>query len=735
MTDRFSDQFDFTNCADEPIRTPGSIQPNGFVVFLDAEDLTVCSYSENAEQALAAVVGQSEAAIDGTGHLPASLLESVRAALSEPNDLSKNFVQGGHLFTVSQRGSRILLSAEPDDGSSTTTANDLNILISEVKSSHSVEQLLNTAASAVRSITGFDRVMVYRFAEDWHGEVVAENLDSGMTRFLGLHFPATDIPEQARALYLENEIRMIADVDATNIPITSLSGQPQDMNPDLTDCALRAVSPIHLQYLRNMGVAASMSISLIRDGKLWGLVACHNRRPRYVPVNARLAAKLVGDVLSLCLRLVEDAEVMEERLRRRLYQSDVLERCLKNDELVPTIANAAHDFQKLFDADAFAVINGSQVHSVGHGPSDSQYLLLAKEVRNELKSSGQSILSRSRCNEELFEGHAKLAAGILALTPSQNYDVLCLWTRQEELQEVTWAGKNQKSSEDPLNPRASFERWTETRRGSARKWKAWELDSADELLLSLQKLALRQLERLQRLSESLAQSNRDLEDFAFIASHDLQEPLRKIEAFSDMAAEEISEENPDAEAIQDYLKRVGLASSRLRGLVSDLLNYSRVGRLDYEFSECDWRQAIDKSIELVEQQENYSDFSISVKGRFPVTRTSSVLLRMIFQNLISNALKYGHPDRKNAITIEGHSDESETIWTVNVQDSGIGFDANQAEAIFKPFMRLNSKSRYPGSGIGLAIVRKAAERVGASVTATSVPGEGSTFSVRINLSE
>lgn len=733
MTSRFSDSFDFKNCQDEPIRTPGAIQPHGFVILLSEDNLAVTGLSTNAPELLRQAFDLGEPATAGARFtLPESLTQKLRKTLDDPKipwplSFSLNRLQ----FSISRRDGRVMVCGEPEDSTSGITVADLAALIAEVKSARSVEELLNTAAKAVRSITGFDRVMVYRFAEDWHGEVVAQSRAAGMTSYLGMHFPAADIPAQARALYLENEIRMIADVDAETVPIQSLSGLAVDTRPDLTDCALRAVSPIHLQYLRNMGVAASMSISLIRDGKLWGLIACHHSAPRYVSLGARLSAKLVGDVLSLGLRLVEDAEIMEQRLQHRVFQSRVVEQCLKSDELVPTISKASQQFLKLFDADCFAIINQGVVVSTGEGPSDDQFVLLANHVGEMLKTDQQAIVSWNHCETELFPGQSTIAAGVLALAPSLDFDVLCLWTRKEEPLTINWAGRNEEQSHDPLNPRASFAQWAEIRRGVAKAWKNWELESADELLVALQKLALRQMESLQRLSENLARSNRDLEDFAFMASHDLQGPLRKIEAFSGMVSEELEKQPSDMARVKDYLSRVSQASARLKTLISDLLTYSRAGRLEYDPEECDWKQTIEKCVDLLEQQAGDSDFSITTSGEFPVTLCSPVLLRMIFQNLLSNAVKYGDDARRNEIRVMGIPSRDGQNWLVTVEDTGIGFEPDKAHTIFEAFLRLNSRSRRTGSGIGLAIVKKAADRLGVTVSASSEPGQGSTFSVRV----
>lgn len=733
MSARFSDSFDFENCEDEPIRTPGSIQSFGALRLLDRDSLRCVLQSTNA----AALFAEAFAGISPTpesGLPPAchgQLVEHLGSTGSPwPLRCLQATADRQWHITIHPCGQDLLMvELEPGEAGRPTAVADLAGLIQQIRAARGVSELMGTAAGAVRGITGFDRTLVYRFAEDWHGEVMAESRDPAMPSFLGLHFPASDIPAQARALYQENEIRLIADVDSPVLPLEPVPGPEQGRRrPDLSQCSLRAVSPIHLQYLRNMGVRASLSISVIREGRLWGLIACHNRTPCHVSLDARLAAKLVGDVLSLCLRLVEEADVMRDRMQHTVCQREILEHFVESDELVPSLMANASALRSLFGATGFAVVDHGRISGDGLLPEDGDLLLLADNVRKRMMAGQSSLFCQNGWPEPAFEAQAETAAGVMALAPTTGYDVLVLWLRVEEPREVVWAGRDDKAPDDPLNPRHSFEQWSELRRGVARPWVDWELEAAGEMLVALQKLGLRQLARVQRLALNLERSNRDLEDFAFIASHDLQEPLRKVEAFSSLILEELGRPDLRIDEVRGYVSRVTKAASRLRSLVSDLLTYSRVGRLDYQFSECDWQDIARETVELLDGEIVNASATVQLAGDFPVTQASPVLLRMVLQNLISNALKYRADDGR-AVRIEVVSSRQGEGWRLDVIDNGIGFEPEQAEVIFKPFHRLNSKTRYPGSGIGLAIVRKAAERLGASVVAVSTPGQGSRFSV------
>jgi chemotaxis family two-component system sensor kinase Cph1 len=302
---------DLTNCDREPIHQPGSIQPHGALLVCNADDLVITHASENLERlcgvAASAAIGQP------IGFLfPSSQASGRELTLrQEVRDERPVYMFSVRIRSVSRpfdaiahrSGNAIFLELEPGDSERGATAPELYRLVQRAVSrfqlANSTLDICQTCVRHIRRITGFDRVMAYRFDEEWNGQVVAEEKRDDLEPFLGLHYPASDIPQQARELYKKNWLRFIADRDyvpAKLIPeVHALSPQPLDMSFSV----LRSVSPIHLEYLRNMGVGASMSVSLMRDGKLWGLIACHHYSPRYVPYDVRTACELLGQWLSL----------------------------------------------------------------------------------------------------------------------------------------------------------------------------------------------------------------------------------------------------------------------------------------------------------------------------------------------------------------------------------------------------------------------------------------------------
>lgn len=382
--------------------------------------------------------------------------------------------------------------------------------VEELNRASTLTELYATAARAVRDLTGFDRVMVYRYDEEYNGEVVAESKRDDLNSFLGLHYPSTDIPAQARALYEKNWIRLISDVDYAPAPLVP-SIDPVSRTPlDLTYATLRSVSPIHIEYLQNMGVHASMSISLLRQGRLWGLIACHHYTgPHLPPFGTRAAAEFLGSTLSL--RLVDRFE--DEQLHKRLAAQAILAKLtaatLDDGEPLSAALLGAPDLLDLVPADGVVIHIGGDVRMRGSVPPPevvSAVAAWAREVDDEIASS--ECLSRALPELEL---DPQVAAGALALNlPDGQY---AIWFRREVLRSVDWGGDPYNKSiavsegdEYRLSPRKSFDRWREIVHGRSEPWSLSETDSAGSLRLQLVESLYRRTRGALRLAETLQRS-------------------------------------------------------------------------------------------------------------------------------------------------------------------------------------------------------------------------------------
>ena len=502
MNKTWPDPVDLTNCDREPIHLLGAIQPIGFLIALSS-DWMISRVSANVEQ----FVGKPPA--DLIGHhintvFDPDAVHSLRnrlALLRGPDALERMFrcdlIGNGRMFDIALHmvDGRVVVEGEPSSdqqyGDATGTVRGM---ISRLDQSRDMPAFFNEGARQIRALIGFDRVMVYRFAKDGSGEVVAESAKSGIGSFLGLHYPPTDIPKQARELYKRSLLRVITDIDAQPVPIVPAldeHGKPFDLSLSV----LRSVSPIHVEFLRNMGVRASMSISIIVEGEFWGLVACHHHSPRCPSFERRSVAELFAQMLAMRIETRERKEMVEYEHRAREI-SDQLLGAVASDETLLRNPDWLFDIiSRAIPANGVAVaINGSYALS-GHTPDTQGFERIVKVLNGATASRVFATDRISQLVPEAIE-HASLAAGMLAIPISRTPRDYVVLFRSEILHTVRWAGDPHKPVEygpngPRLTPRKSFAEWKELVEGQALPFTPSELRVAETLRSTLIEVALR----------------------------------------------------------------------------------------------------------------------------------------------------------------------------------------------------------------------------------------------------
>ncbi|RZA05121.1 MAG: GAF domain-containing protein, partial [Proteobacteria bacterium] len=304
--------YDVTNCDREPIHVPGAIQPHGFLLAIREPDLIIEQLGEN----LGAFLGQPAADLLGKkieDLFTADTMQEIQGALCLPdvrsnNPLTAQFIGREDSFTTTlhRHGETMILelekATEADGAKRLDRYHRTRQAISKLRAARSLDELCATACEQVRSLTGLDRVVVYFFDRDWNGAVISESRSEGTESFMGLHFPASDIPRQARALYSQNWLRLIPNVSYAASPIVPALNPRTGAPLDLSFSILRSVSPLHIEYLNNMGLTASMSVSLMKGDQLWGLISCAGLNgPRYISFETRAACEFIGEVVSSLL--------------------------------------------------------------------------------------------------------------------------------------------------------------------------------------------------------------------------------------------------------------------------------------------------------------------------------------------------------------------------------------------------------------------------------------------------
>ena len=494
-----SDSLDMQNCAREAIHQIETVQPHGFLVACDRASGRIMFVSENIRHYLQSnhiiLIGRPVfELLEGAPEAILALIAGVSVGPPFLIDLKFRFnaVSLEHFEVHAHRiGDTVVIEAMQFPNASTEFANQssqIECMIKGVGELHrykSVEGFLHSCASQIQQLSGYQRVIIYRFLPDWSGEVIAESTAPGCeSRFFGLRFPASDIPEQARALYRTNLLRIIGDVDATAVPLLSTAASaPLDQSHSL----LRSPSPTHLRYLQNMGVKATMTISLLKDGDLWGMVSCHHDMPLVPPVELRrmtsLLCALLAEVAVVRLDTVLHQETVDKTLRFRDALTQLIKEVGSGDNFPLIVSKALADVSKAMKVNAFGLmIAGRWVYTPVVDSALLEFLLSKARAL-----TGESVFSTSCLIQEagLPKFSERQWAGALVLRVPGTHDSFLMLLRKEVIQEVKWGGAPGNESTELANgttilgPRKSFDSWTEVMQGHGETW------SADEQMIVL----------------------------------------------------------------------------------------------------------------------------------------------------------------------------------------------------------------------------------------------------------
>ncbi|MEM1023478.1 MAG: ATP-binding protein [Myxococcota bacterium] len=598
----------------------------------------------------------------------------------------------------------------------------------ELRAASDLDRLCERVVHAGRELLGFDRVMLYRFDKDYNGQIVAESKDPQMGSYLGLRFPASDIPAQARELYRRNWVRGIADVDGAQIPIVRGPGYPLDEDPDLSMSRLRSVSPVHLEYLRNMKVRASMSMSVLNGDALWGLVACHHRTPHVVSPDQRTLGELLARIASMQVSSLVSSVRRKREHQVTAHRRQIQDTAFRAARFAEVFVREGDAILGLTEASGACIAMGRDLLTVGITPSREQLEHLASWMRRQVRTSYVS----SSCIEELdpsLEGLRREASGILAVPLSADGRDFIAWFRPETVRTVAWAGNpDDKVTADEsgrLHPRASFAEWKVKLRGKAEEWDPFHVEAGREFGWYIGEVMARRLEVLQDLNSERERRARDLDSFAYLAAHDLREPIRGMDAYVSFALQAF--DAADEEELRANLAKVHGLLAETDGLLTALLEYARASSIKPRMRNTDLSMLVDKvATRLSGRAAEVGGHVIGPRAPTHVV-CDSLVVQEIITNLVSNALKYGG----EAPTVEVDwrpSNRSDEEVVITVKDHGIGIPDYGAEEIFKPFRRLHPKTAYGGgTGCGLAIVQALVDRHGGRVWFESEVDRGTTF--------
>jgi len=741
-------------CAQEPIHIPGAIQPHGVLLVADpSRGLTIVAASENAgllagNTASNTLLGISVATVLGEGF--AATLGQLAAAGELPGETpwETGLALPGGPFEAAchTQDGMVLIELEPvapqDEEEALAAARALQRAIARLRAAGArMEDLARVAAGGIRQLTGYERVLIYRFDQDWHGQTLAEDKVADWDQSLdGLHFPASDIPAQARELYRRSLIRWVPSRDAVPVPLhrdpSWEVGETPPKPIDLSFSRLRSLSPVHLQYHRNMGVDGSMSLSILHEGRLWGLMVCHHRRPHRPSPGQRAAAAALTDAFALRVGGAEHLGAEEARRADAQRLAELIAHMAEAEDVSSALTAGSVTIASLFGCTGVAVVRGTGVELLGTSPPVADVRRLAGWLRG---CGGEEIFHSDHLGTDFPEWapHAAIASGVLAVFLAADRADMILWFRPEEPSLVSWGGNPNKAIEgtgDSVLPRLSFERWVEERHGYARPWAQWELEIAATLRHAITEVVIRSLTRIAELNDRLRQSQK-MEAVGQLTggiAHDFNNLLAGIVGSLEMLRTRVAQGRTGE--LDRYLGAAMTSANRAAALTHRLLAFSRRQTLDPRPT--DVNRLVASMEELIRRTVGPEIHVETVMaGGLWTTLCDANQLENALLNLAINA-RDAMPDG-GRLTIEAVNARLDDAYArrhhevapgqyvaVSVTDTGTGMPPEVVARAFDPFF--TTKPLGQGTGLGLSMVYGFAQQSNGYVRIYSEAGEGTT---------
>ncbi len=731
----------FNGSKQSSMNLPAEIQSHGVVLVLQEPELTILQVSDNTIGAFgiapSRMLGQPLEQVLDVFQVGQFRSELTKQTL-EHSDCTKVWVRKSRdnysifdaVFHRSRDGYLILELESTEKNDNISFLNFYHLAKASIDSLSVTANLPvfgQIVVAQVRKIAEFDRVMLYKFDLDGHGEVIAEDKVVDMESYLGLHFPASDIPPPARAMFLANQIRAIPNLADRAVPMIPATNPLTNLPTDLTRSMLRSSDRCHTEYLQHMGVGASLTISLIKEGRLWGLIVCHHRTPKLLPYELRQACGLLGQVIFDRISISEDIADYAHRAKLAHVQSLGLERMSRATSFVDALMGVSPNLLDLFDAGGAAIYLGGKWTTIGKTPMPAQLDELVSWLGEDIREDVFSTDALSRINAAAGK-FKDIASGLLTIVLSSKIYVLCF--RAEVVQTVNWGGNPYfnppavlGTDGDPhFAPRDSFESWKELVEGHSQPWKPVEMEAAVELRKSIVNVILRQAEDLALLAINLERSNTELKQFAYVASHDLQEPLNQVTSYVRLLESRYGEKL-DRDA-HDFIGFAVEGVNLMQTLIDDVLAYSQVQISGVELQLIDAEVSLERALSHLRGQIEETSADVTI-GPLPTLLADSTQLSQLFQNLIGNAIKFRTPNTIPKIHIFATKQDKD--WLFSVSGNGIGIDPQFSERIFAIFQRLHTRDEYPGTGMGLTICKKIVESHHGKIWVESKLGEYATF--------
>lgn len=723
-------------CASEPIRIPGSIQPHGVLLTLNAPELIIGQISSNCATMLGhpveALLQQPLAALAGT-----TVVEQIRQALlsADLEDVNPLLLDiGGQRFngSLSRHDALIILELEPWRAAAQDNTLILLRALRRMQAAATLQDLYTVSVEEIRQLTGFDRVMIYRFEPAGHGQVISEALGGNLPGYLGQCFPASDIPPQARELYRLNWIRVIPDARYVPVPILPVLRPDNGQSLDLGYSMLRSVSPVHCQYLDNMGVRASMSLSLLENTQLWGLITCADPEPLLVSHPVRTMCAAIAQLLSVQITALQTRDHQADREQKSLLINELTAamRLSKNDVL-DGLANHPLQLLSLTGASGVAVLIEDRLQLIGQCPTEEQVRALYLWVREQCLDSGELLVTdHLQSLHGVSATYGDVASGLLAFVLPKPVDNAVIWFGEQLRSSMKWSGNPdehfsiKEGASQRLQPRKSFEVWEQQVDGRARAWSAADAFAA----LQLRRAAIE--DDLARQVRREHEAVRVRDELVAVVSHDLRNPMTIIIMQCGMMQRLVSrDEGKNTGRMSAALGTMEEATARMNTLIADLLDKSKLeaGHYPLDCKPLDVVELLEQACALLVTLTQHKGIELNCSSAEGLSIDADPQrLFQVLSNLLGNAIKFTPAGGR----IDLSASRVGANVLISVRDNGGGIHAVHLPHIFERYWSVR-EGNPNGSGLGLYICRSIVQAHGGELWAESEPGVGSVFTFSI----
>ncbi len=744
----YAEPVDLANCEHEPINLIQVIQPHACLLVVDRVSLRIEVASENTADHIGHdwrdLLGQPlDTCLEGAAI--AQIKRAVKFDTDQRRPLFAFFqlngvTEGRQIIYHATDNGRLILEIEPvQEGFETAVFQQrLGEAIEQVQRLTDFTTMFEDVTKVIARVSGYDRVSLYRFDGEWSGEVVAEAVHhDGAESWLNLRYPATDIPQQARDLYQRNRIRMLSDIERPQVFLrkhvdAEANGDANPVELDLSKVDCRGLSPIHREYLQNIGVAATMSIAVVLDGKLWGLFALHHNEPRYLDFELRSFLKVVGHVFSGHLTLRTASEYRRRVLEINAYRSQLGDQITELNDIGLALTEGAVTVLDLIPkAHGAAISAEGKISTIGIFPPDHQIRALATWIRNK---ADDLLLYHSDHLKADYPDTAELGngiAGVLLVWLDRDRNEYLTWFRQEIVRHIDWAGNPAKlaiptsDGGQRLAPRKSFAKYTETVRDRAQPWSELDIDAGLALRSHIKDVVMRRYQQVKRVNSELATAYKEMETFSYTVSHDLRAPLRGINGFAEILLEDYGSILDDAAC--DMLRRIQNSAVKMNFFIDDLLQLAKLGVSAPKLAPIKLATIAEETFADTSSGYRKRKIDFRVAEDMPQVLGDKQLIGIALSNLIGNAIKYSQNREHTVIEFGYRRDDPYGPVTFYLRDNGEGFEQRFADRVFEMFTRLSEDGAIEGTGVGLALVQRVIEKHGGKIWVESEVNVGSTF--------